>query len=287
MAIVDTHIHFYEVTRPGGVAWPPPECKELYRDVLPADYKQVAQPLGIVACGIVEASDLQKDNHWILDMIKDDEYYPFFVARLPIGTDNFMPDLEELLPNDRFVGVRGWFGDMEGLTDRHIEHLQVLADHGLTLDLLSRGNLHPKDKIDAMAQRVPNLRIIINHLAGAKGDKLDPQWKKDMALLASNPNVHMKFSSFFQMFINFSVGENFKWESPEELSAYSPHFQVLVDTFSTDRLVWGSDWPYVNMGGNLARQIQLAEAFLEPMGKDVRDKVMYKNALDFYSRQVP
>src|SRR6476659_4495266 len=39
--IMDTHIHLYQVTKAGGVPWPPPKAKNLYRDILPAEYKEL------------------------------------------------------------------------------------------------------------------------------------------------------------------------------------------------------------------------------------------------------
>ncbi|MFC1762808.1 amidohydrolase family protein [Planctomycetota bacterium] len=282
-AIVDTHIHFFEVTREGGVPWPP-KGKTLYRDTLPADYKEVAEPLGIISSGIVEASNLHRDNLWVADLIEGDDYFPFFVARLPIGAPEFLSQLDELMAREKFVGIRGWLGDQETINDQQFEHLQILSDRGLTLDLLSRGNLHPKLKIHKLAQRLPQLRIIINHLAGAKGERVDPQWEKEMALLASNPNVYMKFSSFCDMFNTGSDDTN-PWDSRKDLAAYVDHFWVLMKTFGPDRLIWGSNWPVPEMSGGIAQQVSLAEEFLEPLGKEVRDKVMYRNALTFYQRQ--
>src|SRR5205809_2493573 len=49
--IADTHIHLYKVTRPGGVPWPSPKNKILYRDVLPAEYKALARKYGIGSTG--------------------------------------------------------------------------------------------------------------------------------------------------------------------------------------------------------------------------------------------
>src|SRR6266699_6957874 len=51
--ILDTHIHFYQASRPGGIPWPP-AISEIYGDFLPARYKEVAIPNGIVASGVVE-----------------------------------------------------------------------------------------------------------------------------------------------------------------------------------------------------------------------------------------
>jgi L-fuconolactonase len=46
--------------------------------------------------------------------------------------------------------------------------LQVLARRGMTLDLISRYDVNPKATVDMLARAVPKLRIIIDHLAGAK-----------------------------------------------------------------------------------------------------------------------
>src|SRR5262245_24448559 len=68
--IADTHIHLFQVTRPGGVPWPPPANKTLYRDVLPAEYKALAQKSGVIATGIMEASPIHADNLKLLEMTK-------------------------------------------------------------------------------------------------------------------------------------------------------------------------------------------------------------------------
>jgi predicted TIM-barrel fold metal-dependent hydrolase len=41
------------------------------------------------------------------------------------------------------------------------------------------------------------------------------------------------------------------------------------------------------MGGGFAEQIKLAEDYLAPFGQEVRDKVMFRNALKFYRRTPP
>lgn len=106
--IVETHIHFYQVTRPGGVPWPPASNSTLYRDVLPAEYKQLARWNGVVAAGIVEASPLVEDNQWILDLVRGDRFYKFFVGSLEIGAPDFIADLNRFGRDPRFVGIRGF-----------------------------------------------------------------------------------------------------------------------------------------------------------------------------------
>jgi predicted TIM-barrel fold metal-dependent hydrolase len=75
--------------------------------------------------------------------------------------------------------------------------------------------------------------------------------------------------------------------APTDLAAYKPHFDVLMSAFGPDRLIWGSNWPVIELHGTLADEIRLAEEYLAPFGQVVRDKVMFRNALLFYRRHVP
>ncbi|NCY02726.1 MAG: hypothetical protein EBX36_07380, partial [Planctomycetia bacterium] len=66
--VIDTHTHFYDPTRPGGVPWPPRDDAILYRTVLPAEWERLAQPAGVTGTVVVEASPLLEDNDWLLDL---------------------------------------------------------------------------------------------------------------------------------------------------------------------------------------------------------------------------
>lgn len=284
--IIETHIHFYQPSRPGGVPWPP-AGSTLYRDVLPAEYTALARANGIVAAGIVEASPLVEDNQWILDLVRGDRFYPFFVGMLEIGSADFVANLERFSHDRRFVGIRGflWSPTMT-LDATQLAHVRELARRGMTLDIISRGTLNPKPMVEALCTQVPSLRIIIDHLAGAQGLTPTAEWELGMRRLADLcPNLHIKFSSFYDM---YQVGDgNRPWTAPLDLAAYKPHFDVLMTAFGADRLVWGSNWPVSDLGGGFAAQIRLAEEYLAPFGTKVRDKVMFRNALKFYRRVPP
>ena len=285
--IIDTHIHFYQVTAPGGIPWPSAKQKLIYRDVVPAEYKEVAKKNGITGVVIVEANPTVKENFRVLDLVKGDPLYKGLVGNVEIGTPDFAANIEKLAKDKRFVGIRGFlWAPTLTLDEKQLADLKVLEAKGLTLDIISRGTLNPKDKVDALAKAVPDLRIIIDHLAGAKGAKVDPAWAESMHKLAQNKNVYIKFSSFFDMF-NPAANEDEPWKAPTDLASYKPHFDVLMKEFGADRLIFGSNWPVVALGGDIATEIALAEEYLKAQGDDVRDKVMYKNAEKFYKRQPP
>ena len=283
--ILDTHIHLYQVTRPGGVVWPEPQQKPIYRDILPADYEAIAKQNGIAGTGIVEASPVMEDNFKVLEMTKGNDFFKFLVAQLEIGSPTFSADLNRLVEDPRVVGIRGFLWSPQLTLDaKQIASLKELEARGMTLDIISRGTLNPKDKVEELANIVPKLRIIIDHLAGAKGETPDPAWVEAMQKLAKHPNIYIKFSSFFDIF-NPAANEDNPWHAPTDLASYKPHFDVLMNAFGADRLIWGSNWPVVDMGGSLASEIEIAEQYLKEFGQEVRDKVMYKNAQNFYARR--
>lgn len=287
--IVDTHIHIFDVDRPGGVPWPGPDNRHLHKSALPAGYEAVARPLGVIASGIVEASPLQADTRWVLDQTAGNAFFPFYVAQLEFGSPAFLANLDQISADARVVGVRGFlWSPAAGITldGPQLSHLRELARRGMTLDLVSRNSVNPKDRVDQLVRAVPDLRIIIDHLGGAKGTTPDPRWVADVHLLAKHPSVHVKLSSFFDMFNPSPTGdESQPWSAPTDVASYRPHFDVLFDAFGPDRLVFGSNHPVVAMGGSMRDEIALAEAYLATKGQETRDKVMFRNALGFYRRR--
>jgi len=286
--IAETHIHFYQVTRPGGVPYPPVENTTLYRDVLPPEYRQLARANGIVAATIVEASPLVEDNQWVLDLVRGDPFFKSFVGQLEIGSADFIAHLNRFARDPRFVGIRSFLWSPPAITldDAQLRDLRELARRGMTLDLISRGDTNPKPRVEALCAALPDLRIVIDHLGGAQGQTPTTEWELSIRRLAEQcPNLSMKFSSFYDM---YQVGDgNDPWIAPLDLAAYQPSFDVLLSAFGPDRLIWGSNWPVSNLGGGFAEQVKLAEDYLAPLGQQVRDKVMFRNALKFYRRVPP
>lgn len=275
--VVDTHIHLYDTSRPEGVPWPPESDTVLYRPVLPPDFAKVCDENGISATVIVEASNLLADNQWILDLVKDEPgRYIGLVGSLEIGTPDFASNLKQLSADPRFVGIRmrdrprgdGFFNDAVW-TD-----LKLLADMDQTLDVLM-ANFSIEDVIQ-ITQRIPNLKILMNHVAGANidGKPVDSDWAKDLAQAASHPNVYCKVSGLFQ--------QSHQQPSPTDLAFYKPVLDELWNAFGEDRLVYGSNWPVTMRGGSYASYKAVVMEFLEPKGNPAMEKILAGNAYKFY-----
>jgi len=200
--IIDTHIHLYDTTRPQGLPWPPKSDKVLYRPILTEHFDKVSKENGINATVIVEASKWIPDNQWVLDLVKHDpDRYIGLVGSLEIGDPEFKNHLVKLSEDKRFVGIRmrerpG--GDRFFKSESVWSDLGLLADMDQTLDVLMFQ--FSLQDVDMVAKRLPKLKILINHVAGAniEGKTADSKWVSAVQNVAKNKNVYCKISGLFQ-----------------------------------------------------------------------------------------
>jgi L-fuconolactonase len=274
--IIDTHIHLYDTARKGGVPWPPATDKVLYRPVLTGDYDKVAEENNIAATVVVEASDLVEDNQWVLDLTKGNpKRYIAVVGNLPVGAEEFAGLVERFSKDPRFVGIRlrqrpaGNF-----FNDNTWRDLELLGEKGLVLDvLLADFNLA---EVSLIAKRVPKLKILANHLTGLTITPLSPEnsWAEEVVKLAANPNVYCKVSGIFQ--------RSGQIPAPKDLGYYEKVFKVVYDAFGEDRVIYGSNWPVTDRGGEYHEQLSIIHYYFKKKGKRVMEKLYYKNAEAFY-----
>ncbi len=273
--IIDTHTHFYDPSRPGGVPWPT-KGSPLYRTVLPADWLAVAAPHGIKETVIVEASRLVEDNQWILDLAAKEKCIVGFVGHL--DPDNaFAAHLKRFAANPIFRGVRwsGTFLQDAAKQESVLAGARQLAKHGLELDLNGGPGYLPHAA--KLAVDVPDLRILINHL-GASGDPqaLRPEWKDNIRAVAKQPNVFMKVSALAEQ-VKCEYGK-----APSDTAYYLPILDHLWETFGPDRLIYGSNWPVSDKGAPYAAVFKIVDEYFRAKGTEACEKYFWKNSKAAY-----
>ena len=273
--IIDTHTHFYDPTRPEGVPWPDPNDKVLYRRVLPVDYKALAVPQGVSGTVVVEASEWVEDNQWILDLAADELFIVGFVGNLQPGSKDFGSSLERFSANPLFRGIRprgANIGNFE--KDIFLTDIEKLAAKDLEIDLL----IGPEGLPDVafLASRIPELRIVINHIAGVRIDgKLpDPMWTEGMQMAAEHPNVYCKVSGLVE-----SAQES---PAPDDIGYYTPTLDVLWDVFGEDHLIYGSNWPVSEHFADYATVQRIVMEYFKTKGQEATEKYFWKNAKAAY-----
>jgi len=276
--IIDTHTHFYDPTRPQGVPWPPADNATLYRVRLPPHYVALPKPAPVAGTVVVEASGWVGDNQWILDLAARESFILGLVGNLPVGTADFSGLLNRFGKNPVFRGLRvqgarlkAGLGETAFITD-----LKALAERGLSLDVVGSPAMLPD--VARLARQIPDLKIIIDHVAGVRIDGAQPpaDWVEGMEAVAQAENVGCKVSGLVE-----GSGKS-GGQAPRELAYYRSVLDVIWRLFGEARLIYGSNWPVCELFADLASVQRLAGEYFESKGAAVTANVFARNAQRFY-----
>lgn len=273
--IIDTHTHYYDPTRAEGVPWPDPNDDVLYRRVLPDDFKTLAVPEGVVGTVVVEASPWVEDNQWILDLAADEPFIVGFVGNLDIADDAFVQNLARFAAYPLYRGVRTHASRLADVAaNGRLTPLHALAERDLELDLL----LRPEDlpTVAAVAAELPDLRVVLDHLAGVRinGDAPNAEWLAGIRAVGARDNVYMKVSAL--------VESADAAPPPDDLGYYTPTLDALWDAFGADRLVYGSNWPVSERYAPYATVQRLVSEYFDSKGAEARAKYFRDNSKAAY-----
>jgi L-fuconolactonase len=127
-------------------------------------------------------------------------------------------------------------------------------------------------RLARVLDRHPDLVVVVDH--GAKPRIREGEidaWRADMATIAEHPNVACKLSGLVT-------------EAPEGagLAVLQPYIDALLDLFGPKRLIWGSDWPVVELGGGYDRWHTMAHEAVRRLNAGERSAVFGGNAVRVY-----
>lgn len=260
--ILDTHVHFYDPSRPEGVPWPPAGDPVLYRTVLPDELERLARPLDVTGAIVVEASPLEEDNQWVLDLAATHPWIRGVVGHLKPGRPGFADALDRFARNPLFRGIRTGLWKIAVSVDDpgFVRDLARLADRGLALDI--GAGVDPMEAAVRLAARLPDLRIVMNHFGAPRirGEAPDGRWCDAVRSLGRVPNVFMKLSGLVE-----GTGRT-GGDAPADLSLYRPFFDVVWNAFGPERILFGSNWPVSARCAPYETVLGIARSFLMERG---------------------
>jgi L-fuconolactonase len=244
MAGVDAHQHFWSLAR-GDYGWLTPSLAQIYRDFTPADLAGLLASHDIDRTILVQAAPTAEETAFLLELAHRVAFIGGVVGWTDLAAPEAPDTIAELARDRALVGLRPMIHDIPD--DGWIAHprlsaaLRAMAAHGLVFDALVRPRHLPH--LLRMIECHPDLSIVIDH--GAKPeirDSLFEPWATHMRRVAGMPNTVCKLSGL--------VTEARPDWTVDTLQPYVDH---LLDTFGPHRLLWGSDWPVVNLAGGYDR----------------------------------
>jgi L-fuconolactonase len=271
---LDAHQHVWRLDR-GDYGWLTPALAPIYRDYSLADSKPHLDAAGIGGALLVQAAPTEAETGFLLEVAAASAG----LVRGVIGWVDFEARdahrrLERLARNPLLRGVRPMMQDIpdtDWMLGAALEPaFRAVVELELRFDALVQPRHLPN--LRRLLDRHPDLRLVVDHAAKpriAAGER-EP-WMSDMRAIARETGAWCKLSGL--------VTEASASWTVANLRPYADH---LLDCFGPERLLWGSDWPVVELAGGFARWWAATAALLEPLEAASRERVLGENAAGFY-----
>ena len=276
---VDAHFHCWRLDR-GDYGWLTPALAPIYRDVTVADWQREAQPHGVRGGILVQAAPTEAETRFLLEQARRHDAVLGVVGWLDLlaadapqriaGLAAAEPALRGLRPMLHDIADADWV-----LQPALAPALDAMAEHRLVFDALVRPQHLPR--VRGLAQRHPRLCIVVDH--GAKPEigagRWQP-WADEIAALAALPNVACKLSGL--------LTEAGATPARGAAQAWAEH---LLHAFGNQRLLWGSDWPVLELAARYADWWHDTQTVLARLAHADRRAVLGDNACRVYGVAPP
>lgn len=273
---IDSHQHFWKRER-GYYNWLTEDMGVIYKDFSPDDLRPHLQKSGIDKTILVQAAPDIAETEYMLSLAHNNDFIAGVVGWVDMQDIDAPYQLARLSKNPYFKGVRPMIQDIvddNWMLNPSLEPAFLsLIQLGLCFDALVKPR-HLKQLLE-LVSRYPNLKIVIDHAAKPNIQTGEfKQWAQDIKTLAEKPNVYCKLSGLVT-----EAGHN------PNFDILVPYMLHLLKTFGATRLMWGSDWPVLNLATDYTQWVTLTEVFLEEISLEEQAYIWSKTAIEFYHLQ--
>ena len=271
MIKIDAHQHFWRYNSKDYI-WMDDRMDSLKRDYLPEDLKKEMDVNGIDGCVAVQARQTEEENQFLLSLAENYGFIKGIVGWVDLKSPDADNRLEYYSGFEIFKGVRHVIHDEPDtdfmLQPDFLRGISMLKEHNLTYDILIFEQ-HLPDTI-RLVDKFPGQKFVIDHIAKPKikDNQLEP-WKSYIQELAGFDHVYCKVSGMV-------TEADWSGWTPEDIM---PFMEVVYESFGSNRLMFGSDWPVCKLAGGYSKVVGLADEFI-PVNE--KEKFFSLNARDFY-----
>jgi L-fucono-1,5-lactonase len=273
MMRIDAHHHLWTLAR-GDYGWLMPALTPIYRDFSLSDLAPHLARSGIEGTILVQAAPTEAETMFMLGIAEGAGIVRGVVGWIDFDADNAAARIEALAAQKLLVGLRPMVQDIaddDWLLCPHLAPLLAsMSRHALVFDALVLPRHLPRllDVID----RHSDLQFVLDHCAKphlATGDIT--QWKQHIAAIAKRPNIVCKLSGLVT-----------EAKADWQIDDLRPAVDHVRECFTPRRLLWGSDWPVVNLAGGYDKWFAATETRLAGLSPAEQADVFGGNAARIY-----
>ena len=271
---IDSHQHFWSLSR-NDYGWLTPELTTLYRDFQPEHLAPLLSAANIDATVLVQAAPTVEETTYLLSLAEEWDVIAGVVGWVDMNRGHeAVATLTRLAQNPKFRGIRPMIQNIEDpewmLDQRLAPVFEALIEQDLCFDALVKPQHLPY--LLELLRRYPALKTVVDH--GAKPRIAAAEWEpwaEDMARIASGATAYCKLSGLITE------------AAPEQTDAdIRPYFDHLLRLFGPERLLWGSDWPVLNLAGDYAGWHKTCRQWTAELSAAERGAIFGDNAIRFY-----
>jgi L-fuconolactonase len=272
--VIDAHQHFWDLST-GLYAWPTSREAAIHRTFGPADLAPDLAAAGISGTVVVQAADSLADTDAMLAAAAASPWIAGVVGWLPLA-DAAAAERELDRRRGRLNGVRHlihWDPDPRWMIREDVQAgLDLLERERLPFDVVAVFPDH-LPLVPAVASAHPDLVLVIDHLAKPPFRSTGwSEWVGAIRRAAEAPTVYAKLSG-----LDTAAGPG--W-SPDELR---PAWDVVVDAFGPERLMFGSDWPVCRLTSTYGDIAAAARALVADLSATEQARVLGGTAIEVYA----
>lgn len=273
MKIVDSHQHFW-MLRNNFSDWPTPDLNPIFCDFLPKDLTPILQANGVTKTILIQAAPNEQETDFLLSIASTCDFVGAVVGWIDFAAPDAEARLARLAADPKLRGLRPMVQDIpeQGwLLRRSFDAVyDGMVSAGLTFDALVRRS--QMREVATLADRHPGLSIVLDH--AGKPDIRNGDfslWARDVEHLSLHANVSCKLSGLWT-----EAG------SDHAKQVISPYVKHLIECFGSSRLMWGSDWPVINLSGSYADWLNQCQEILASICNVDHAAIFGGNAGRFY-----
>lgn len=275
MKRIDAHQHFWKFDAVRD-SWINDEMKIIQRDFLPEDLHHLLLQNGFDGCVTVQSDQSYEENLFQLEHAAKNDFIKGVVGWVDLTSLQVERDLDYL---SQFKKLKGFRHILQGEAQRDfmlqpsfMKGISLLKKYHFTYDILIYPDQLPY--IPPFISSFPGQAFVLDHLAkpNIKKSAID-EWKKQITAAAKFENLYCKLSGM----VTEASWKNWKKED------FYPYMDVVIESFGTDRIMFGSDWPVCLVAATYQNVVSIVEEYFSAFSKEEQEKIFGVNAIHFYN----